>query len=91
MSDTPQPLFVILGMDPDEWERTMEEGRKTLGWKGMPVSAEPNYHAHPALGIIGHGHSKYEVARTPHIHRPEVGWDWLPIFIEVAAPEDGES
>lgn len=77
----PQPLFVILGMDPDEWGEAMAAGRKSKGWQGMPVSESPTYHAHPALGIIGHSHSHAAEARRPHVHRPEVAWDWTPVFI----------
>lgn len=88
MSD-PRPygsaLHVILGMDPEEWETAMETGRRTPGWRGMPASEAPNYHCHPALGIIGHSHSKDEDARRPHVHRPVVQWDGTPIFVDDGA------
>jgi hypothetical protein len=76
-----EALHVILGMDPEEWEMAMDLGRSTPGWSGMPADAEPRYHAHPALGIIGHSHSQTEEARRPHVHRPVVGWDHKPIFV----------
>ncbi len=77
-----ESLHVILGMDPEEWDRAMEEGRRRPGgWQGMPASAEPRYHAHPAFGIIGHSHSHTEEARRPHVHRPVVEWDHNPIFV----------
>ena len=77
-----EALHVILGMDPEEWDAAMERGRATPGWDGMPASEDPRYHAHPALGIIGHSHSRTEDARRPHGHRPVVNWDATPIFFE---------
>ena len=77
-----EPLHVILGMEPEEYDRALAQGRKTIGWQGIPASKEPRYHSHPALGIIGHSHSRVEDARRPHVHRPEVGWDYTPVFIE---------
>ena len=69
------PRHQVLGLDPTEYDRRMAEGRVQPGWKGMPASLDPRYHAHPDLGIIGHSHSPEEVARAPHTHRLVVEWD----------------
>lgn len=77
---------VVLGLDPDEWERRMIATLRgpdsdDITLDGVPVSLSPDFHSHPVLGIEGHLHDR---GRHPHVHRPKVEWDSTPI--PLAAP-----
>jgi hypothetical protein len=76
------PRHVVLGLDPEEWERIAEAGRKKVAWMGMRPEQDPRYHGHPDLGIEGHAHNRVEIARAPHTHRLVVSWDHEPIPLD---------
>lgn len=79
--EDPEFLHQIMGLDPEEYDRQMEAGRKTPGWEGMEATLDPRMHRHPLLGNLVHSHSSVEDARRVHGHYPRISWDTDPVFV----------
>lgn len=73
-------LHIVIGKTQEEWDALMAEARAS--GTGVPVSNDPDYHAHPALGITGHLHPPRNAGRRPHTHRPITSWDTTPLFTD---------
>jgi hypothetical protein len=77
-------IHVVTGLCEKDYQWELALAR-TCG-QGVDVSKEPRMHRHPLLGLH-HAHGPtVEAARTPHTHRPVVGWDTTPVPLDEVKP-----